>query len=216
MFSSCRKGAVRSCTTSFFRSFCSARFCKGQPARCYSDLVALFSYCFLFFFLFPWWGVLSSHVPQRQRWRPCAQAPHCWKEPGVQLPIDVLLFDKRPSPYPPHPSLRPFTILSPVIEEINVCSPPPLCLPLQEKNGEGAFLSLLSACCTVMADYLCVCWPLSPSNSPTPPHGAVQGRLKAMTLRMWIFGWLTIWFQRFNHTKLNLRSKVQHLFMIRL
>lgn len=174
---SCRKGAVRSCThvllqvllfcTVLQRSTCLLLFWPGRTI-------------FLFLsssFLFPWWGILSSHVPQRQRQRPCAQAPRCWKEPGVQLPIDVLLFDKRP-PYPPppslHPSLRPFTILSPVIEEINVCRPPPLCLPLQEKNGGGLFCPFSQPAALSWLT-TCACVDLWPPQT-LPPHPMVRFR----------------------------------------
>lgn len=127
------------------------------------------------------------------------------KEPGVQLPIDVLLFDKRTSPYSPPPFLPPSTPLSlllfclPSLRRSMCAGRLLFVLPCRKKNVGGASLPSLGLlhrhgwlpARVLTFDPLKLSHPIS---HPTTPHFAVQERLQAVTLRMWIFGWLAIGF----------------------
>lgn len=133
------------------------------------------------------------------------------KEPGVQLPIDVLLFDKRTSPYTPPPSLRPSTPLSlllfclPSLRRSMCAGRLLFVLPCRKNNIGGASLPSLGLlhCHGWLPARVLTFDPLKLSH-PTPFCGSgVIASSDTQDVNLWVTrNWvlileLIIWLKRF-------------------
>lgn len=131
----CGADAELSCITSF-RSLCSAQFCKGHPACCHFQLVALYSFTFcspgeafypaMFHSGSDGGGlVLRLLTLLKGAWSAISyRCSTLWLKTFFFFSLSL----------PPSPSS---TILSPVFEQINVRRPVPLCSPFRKKDGQG-------------------------------------------------------------------------------